>query len=249
MSNAIVAGYVVTSGGLSNDALVQTGNVDDALDDAGYLLMLGTALDSESIPRWKKATQGTIPTGISFASTKSPITQVAAANVLVGVMPLRDGVEYYVKLSETNATIVFGDPLCLSATAGLVDKRDGTTNNEPIVGYALGAATASTGGVLKMRCSTRMMGKFETSTTIVNTKNTATSASAATMEGLILWDPAKWNLAKIKKIEIEAEIDAATDTTAYSVGLYDVTNSDTIATAISGTAALSHTVVRADVTA
>ncbi len=133
-------------GGISNDALVQPYLSESAISYAGSVLKYGSAAGSCAL-----CGAGEKPMGISFATTKNPITGVAAANKTIGVISLVNGLEVNIKLLATNAEIAYGDSLETTA-AGTVDKKSGAGY---IVAEALEAIAANTGGWIRARINYR----------------------------------------------------------------------------------------------
>ena len=135
--------------GMSNDAMLQSFTMEDAISYAGYLLTYGSA--AGKVDKATAAADDVIM-GIAFATTKDAITEVAGTDVLIGVIPLVPGLEVYLKLMTGNQAIAYGNPLALSASVdGEVDYRDGSTCTNVIMAYALEAASASAAGHIKAR--------------------------------------------------------------------------------------------------
>lgn len=231
--------------GLSNSAMVQTFTAEDAITYGGTPVMPGTAAG-----KVKKLTQGNIPFGFAFSSTKDRVTGVATANVPVGVIPLIDGLEIYMPLPATHAAISVFDPVCVSATAGTVVKRDGGTFTDVILGYALAAKTQDEGGFVKVRVTkitaTAVSAAMEIHVPLVNETQLTTSNSLATLPGWTKWIPAGWTLANLSKIEIELEY--AQEAGTGDIDLYNVTDSAKIKDLVAPATTVAHTVTRVDVT-
>ena len=135
--------------GLSNDAMLQSFTMEDAISYAGYLLTYGSAVGKVDLAT---AASDDVVMGLAFASTKDSITEVAGTDVLIGVIPLVPGLEVYMKLMAGNQAIAYGDPLALSASVnGEVDKKDGVTCTNVLRAYALEAKDASAAGHIKSR--------------------------------------------------------------------------------------------------
>ena len=141
----------MVNAGLENDALIQSYVCASALEDAGYLLTY------ESTGKMDLA-EGDVPDlvhGISFASTKNAITGVAEADKDVGVIPMLPGLSVHVQVAADNQAIAINDPVAVSATGGAqdgkIDKRDGSTNTNVVIGRAKAAVTINTGGTCLVR--------------------------------------------------------------------------------------------------
>ena len=135
--------------GMSNDAMMQSFTMEDAISYAGYLLTYSSAEGKVDLAT---AASDDVVMGIAFASTKDPITEVAGTDVLIGVIALVPGLEVYLKLMTGNQAIVYGDPLALSETVnGEVDKKDGGTCDNVLRAYALEAKDAAAAGHIKAR--------------------------------------------------------------------------------------------------
>ncbi|MCK9326006.1 MAG: hypothetical protein M0P69_11000 [Bacteroidales bacterium] len=135
-------------GGITNEARTQPFVAEDAIPNAGYILMPGTANQTAGLNLKVKLNDGnTEPIGIAYTSTKHPVTGVATANVQVGVTALIEGTEVEVPVVADNAKITQWDAIKIAAD-GKVDKKDGPGW---IVGRALEAKEATTGGYIRIR--------------------------------------------------------------------------------------------------
>jgi hypothetical protein len=94
---------------------------------------------------------GDEPDGYMLTDTKDRVTEVALANVHRGVGALVEGHKIVVPLLATNVEIAIGDAL-ETANGGTVDKKNGAGW---IVGKALEAVPAGTGGFIAIRVSKR----------------------------------------------------------------------------------------------
>jgi hypothetical protein len=92
---------------------------------------------------------GDEPDGYMLTDTKDRVTEVALANVHRGVGALVEGHKIVVPLSANNVDIAIGDEL-ETAAGGTVDKKNG---GGWIVGKALEAVSAGTGGFITIRVS------------------------------------------------------------------------------------------------
>lgn len=137
-------------GGITNEARTQPFVAEDAIPNAGYVLMPGTADQTPGLNLKVKLNNGsTEPIGIAYTSTKHPVTDVAQSGVQVGVAALIEGTEIEVPLVDDNAKITQWDAIEIAA-GGKVDKKNGVGW---IVGRALEAKEASTGGYIRIRVS------------------------------------------------------------------------------------------------
>jgi hypothetical protein len=137
-------------GGITNEARTQPFVAEDAIPNAGYVLMPGTADQTPGLNLKVKLNDGnTEPIGIAYTSTKHPVTGIAQSGVQVGVAALIEGTEIEVPLVDANAKISQWDAIKIAA-GGKVDKADGTGW---ILGRALEAKDATTGGYIRIRVS------------------------------------------------------------------------------------------------
>lgn len=140
-------------GGITNEARTQPFVAEDAIPNAGYVLMKGTADQVVGKNLKVKLNDGnTEPIGISYTSTKHPVTGIATANVQVGVAALIEGTEIEVPVVANNAKIMQWDEIEIAA-GGMVDKKNGAGW---VIGCALEAKEATTGGFLRIRVSKRL---------------------------------------------------------------------------------------------
>jgi len=124
---------------------------EDALDDSGYVLTRAGVTTAGNV---KKASATSAPVGVSYTSTKDPVTEVAQANKKVAIQ--RRGVAK-VKLLSTNAAIAIGD-LIGPASGGFCDKLTVDTTSvstlwtslQLILGIAREAKSASAGGKIEV---------------------------------------------------------------------------------------------------
>lgn len=126
------------NGGRINELQVQSFTAESAISYAGTLLKKGSAAGKVDI-----CGEGEAPIGFAYGTTKNPITKVAEADVLVSVQALIEGQTIGVPLVSGNAEIAAWDEVRV-VTGGAVDKY--VSGSDEIVGLALEAATASTGG-------------------------------------------------------------------------------------------------------
>jgi len=137
-------------GGITNEARTQPFVAEDAIPNAGYVLMPGTADQTAGLNLKVKLNNGsTEPIGIAFTSTKHPVTGVAQSGVQVGVTALIEGTEIEVPLVDTNAAISQWKEIQVAA-GGKVDAKNGAGW---IIGRALEAKDASAGGYIRIRVS------------------------------------------------------------------------------------------------
>ena len=126
-------------GGITNEARTQPFVAEDAIPNAGYVLMPGTADQTPGLNLKVKLNNGsTEPIGIAYTSTKHPVTGVAA---------LIEGTEVEVPLLATNAAISQWEEIQVAA-GGKVDAKNGPGW---IIGRALEAKGASAGGYIRIR--------------------------------------------------------------------------------------------------
>lgn len=126
------------NGGRINELQVQSFTSEAAVSYAGTLIKAGSAAGKVDI-----CGAGESPIGFAFGTTKDPITKVAAANVLLSVQALIEGQAVGIPLVSGNAEIAAWNEV-MTVAGGCVDKY--TSGAAEIVGVALEAATASTGG-------------------------------------------------------------------------------------------------------
>lgn len=137
-------------GGITNEARTQPFVAEDAIPNAGYVLMPGTADQTAGLNLKVKLNNGsTEPIGIAYTSTKHPVTGVPQSGVQVGVAALIEGTEIEVPLVSGNAKINQWDAIKIAAD-GKVDKKNGAGW---IIGRALEAKDASAGGYIRIRVS------------------------------------------------------------------------------------------------
>ena len=135
-------------GGITNEARTQPFVAEDAIPNAGYILMPGTANQTAGLNLKVKLNDGnTEPIGIAYTSTKHPVTGVAQSGVQVGVAALIEGTEVEVPLVDANAEISQWEEIAVAA-GGKVDAKDGAGW---ILGRALEAKEATTGGYIRIR--------------------------------------------------------------------------------------------------
>ena len=134
---------VGTDGGLVNPAEGQSFVFGEAISVAGALVKL------TNTGKMMLCDAGEEPDGYMLTDTKDRVTEVALANVPRGVGALIEGHKIVVPLSATNAEIAIGDEL-ETAAGGTVDKKNGVGW---IVGKALEAVLAQTGGFITIRVS------------------------------------------------------------------------------------------------
>ena len=135
-------------GGITNEARTQPFVAEDAIPNAGYVLMPGAADQTPGLNLKVKLNDGnTEPIGIAYTSTKHPVTGVAQSGVQVGVAALIEGTEIEVPLVDENAKISQWDAIGIAAD-GKVDKNGG---EGWIVGRALEAKDAEVGGYIRIR--------------------------------------------------------------------------------------------------
>lgn len=134
---------VGTDGGIVNPAMGQSFVIGEAISVAGTLVKLANT------GKMMMCDAGEEPDGYMLTDTKDRVTEVALANVPRGVGALVEGHKIVVPLSATNAEIAIGDAL-ETANDGTVDKKSGAGW---IVGKALEAVPAETGGFIAIRVS------------------------------------------------------------------------------------------------
>lgn len=134
---------VGTDGGIVNPAMGQSFVIGEAISVAGTLVKLANT------GKMMMCDAGEEPDGYMLTDTKDRVTEVALANVHRGVGALVEGHKIVVPLSATNAEIAIGDAL-ETAKDGTVDKKNGAGW---IVGKALEAVPAETGGFIAIRVS------------------------------------------------------------------------------------------------
>lgn len=134
---------VGTDGGIVNPAMGQSFVIGEACSTAGALVKLANT------GKMMLCDAGEQPDGYLLTDTKDRVTEVALANVPRGVGALVEGHKIVVPLSATNAEIAVGDAL-ETANDGTVDKKNGAGW---IVGKALEAVPAGTGGFIAIRVS------------------------------------------------------------------------------------------------
>ena len=136
---------VGTDGGIVNPAMGQSFVIGEEISVAGTLVKLADT------GKMMKCGAGDEPDGYMLTDTKNRVTGVALADVHRGVGALVEGHKIVVPLSTTNADIAIGDAL-ETADDGTVDKKSGAGW---IVGKALEAVPAGTGGFIAIRVSKR----------------------------------------------------------------------------------------------
>lgn len=132
------------SGGLVNDAEIQPFTTEDAITYAGTLVMFATSGATGNV---ELCAAGSRAIGYAFTSTKHPITEVAQANVKVGIGSLINGRAIEVPLPATHDAIAYGDALETAANGCVVPK----SGAGEIVGNALEAKAQNAGGFVKLR--------------------------------------------------------------------------------------------------
>lgn len=132
------------SGGLVNDAEVQAFTTEDAISYAGSLVMFATSGATGSV---ELCAAGSAPIGYAFTSTKHPITEVAQADVKVGIGSFIGGRVIEVPLPATHSAIAYGEAL-ETAASGCVVPKSGAGE---IVGNAMEAKVENAGGFIKLR--------------------------------------------------------------------------------------------------
>jgi len=134
----------------------------ESIDDSGYVL---SAVEESSIQKVKKAANTEFPFCINYRSTRDPFdlahpptTFLIGSNVRLPTIDCVDDGEFALKVVGNNNAIAVGDPLCVSATAGKVQKYVPTTVSAlgdtvtrfvelgKIVGYAVEKIAAGSGG-------------------------------------------------------------------------------------------------------
>lgn len=134
---------VGTDGGIVNPAMGQSFVIGEAISVAGTLVKLANT------GKMMMCGAGEEPDGYMLTDTKDRVTEVALANVHRGVGALVEGHKIVVPLLANNVEIVIGDKL-ETAAGGTVDKKNGAGW---IVGKALEAVPAKTGGFITIRVS------------------------------------------------------------------------------------------------
>lgn len=134
---------VGTDGGIVNPAMGQSFVIGEAISVAGTLVKLANT------GKMMMCGAGDEPDGYMLTDTKDRVTEVALANVHRGVGALVEGHKIVVPLLANNVEIVIGDKL-ETAAGGTVDKKNGAGW---IVGKALEAVPAKTGGFITIRVS------------------------------------------------------------------------------------------------
>jgi hypothetical protein len=128
------------TGGKVNEYSTQTFITEDAVTYPGTLMKKGSAAGKVAI-----CGAGETPIGFAFGSSKNPITKIAEANVDLSVSALVDGWAVEFPLASGNAEIAAWEEVETVAN-GAVDKLSGAGE---IIGYAMEAKTAATGGAGK----------------------------------------------------------------------------------------------------
>ena len=141
---------------MSNGGIYQQNSIShlllkDAIPNAGYVLMPGTADQTAGLNLKVKLNNGsTEPIGIAYTSTKHPVTGVAQSGVQVGVAALIEGTEIEVPLVDNNAEISQWEEIEVAAGVRLTPRMRGQAE---IIGRALEAKDASVGGYIRIRVS------------------------------------------------------------------------------------------------
>lgn len=133
--------------GRTNEADVQPGYMKEAVDYPGMLLTLVAASTITTAPEYDLTDAGDEPHGYAFNTTKDPVTLIAGAAVIRGVVALIEGQEAEFVLLATNAAIAIGDEL-ETAAQGTVDLKSGAGW---CVGTALQAAAQNAGATAATR--------------------------------------------------------------------------------------------------
>lgn len=137
-------------GGITNEARTQPFVAEDAIPNAGYVLMPGTENQTPGLNLKVKLNNGsTEPIGIAYTSTKHPVTGVPQSGVQVGVAALIEGTEIEVPLVDEHAAISQWEEIQV-VDGGMVDKKNG---KGWIIGRALEAKEESAGGYIRIRVS------------------------------------------------------------------------------------------------
>ena len=138
---------VGTDGGIVNPAMGQSFVIGEEISVAGTLVKLANT------GKMMKCGAGDEPDGYMLTDTKDRVTEVALKNVPRGVGALVEGHKIVVPLLASNAEITIGDAL-VTADGGTVDKKN-ENGAGCIVGKALEAVPANTGGFITIRVSKR----------------------------------------------------------------------------------------------
>lgn len=137
-------------GGITNEARTQPYVAEDAIPNAGYVLMAGTADQVAGFNLKVKLNDGNSePVGIAYTSTKHPVTGIPQVNTQIGVTALIEGTEVEVPIVDDNVKISQWDAIEVAA-GGKANKKDGAGW---IIGRALEAKEANKGGFLLIRVS------------------------------------------------------------------------------------------------
>lgn len=232
----------MVNGGIVNDGLTQNTSAEEAIPDGGYVLMPGTLGTQRLL-----CTHLVRPVGLSYKSTKDPHTDVAVADVNVGITGLVPGLAENLTVPATNLAIAVNDILCVSSTdPGMVDKKDGVTNNGVGFAMAMEAVAINTGGTIKCLILPHGgNGLREVQIPLVGTKQIVPDDTVVDVDGQTLWTPAGWDESLIEKVEVEVEY-AIADT--GNVDLYDYTGAATVKVLTVAAAVVAKTVARFDVT-
>lgn len=138
------------SGGLINDALVTSYEVETALSKKGTVLTFGSAAGKVDVA----AAVDEVVFGFSFGNTKNRITGIAEAGVKVGVIAPVEGLEIEVPLASDNLEITYGTTIVIDDGGnGLCNAYNASTQTGTRVGYALEAKDANDGTYVKIRVS------------------------------------------------------------------------------------------------
>jgi hypothetical protein len=148
---------MVTNGGLSNQALIQSYIMESAISHAGYAVTPGTTAPSGQNPGSVKLAGGSDDVvGLAYASTKDRQTEVAGTNKLIGIIPLMPGLEVEVPIVSDNAAISYGERLAVTADAtkkGQFDAYDATGVDTGLTCFMVAneAKGQNLGGFIKAR--------------------------------------------------------------------------------------------------
>lgn len=146
---------MVTYGGLTNQSLIQSFIMEDAISHAGYAVTPGSTAPSGQNPgSVKLAGSSDKVTHLAYASTKDRQTEVAGTNKLTGMIPLVPGLEVEVPVIAGNAEISFGEKLGITTDAtkkGQFDAFDATGTLTSSVSFLVAneAKAAAAGGFIK----------------------------------------------------------------------------------------------------
>jgi hypothetical protein len=146
---------MVTNGGLTNQSLIQSYIMEEAISHAGYAVTPGSTAPSGQNPgSVKLAGSSDEVTHLAYASTKDRQTEVAQTNKLTGMIPLVPGLEVEVPVIDDNAEISYGELLAVTVDTGekgCFDAYDstGTLTSTSAIMMANEAKAAAAGGFIK----------------------------------------------------------------------------------------------------